>query len=78
MYFSKLNSMVTRLLFLAAFVVFGIAVIERVLGLFGYTILGELYAPGRLVEFSTVLLIFVIALLLRQVREELKKRNGSG
>jgi preprotein translocase subunit SecY len=67
----KLNSIVTRLFFVGAFFLAFIAVLERVVNLFGYTVL-SVYTPGRLLEFAIVLLTFVIALLLRQVRDQLR------
>lgn len=76
MSFEKLNSIVYRLFFLGAFVLLGLAVIERAVNVWGYTILRGYYTGGRLLEFSAILLIFVIALVLRQVREELKKSKG--
>ena len=71
----KLNSIVARVFFFGAFALMVLAVMERVANVFGYTIL-RAYTAGRLLEFAVVLLVFIIALLLRQVREELKKRGG--
>ena len=71
----KLSSLVSRLFFAAAFVFLVLAILERVLNAAGYTFLRAVYTPGRLVEFSGILLIFVVALLLRQVREELRKKR---
>ncbi len=76
--FDKLNSIVNRLFFLGAFMLLGLALLERVVNEFGYTILRGFYTAGRLLEFATILLVFVMAMLLRQVREELKRRNGPG
>ncbi|MEK7707158.1 MAG: hypothetical protein AAB380_04095 [Verrucomicrobiota bacterium] len=72
---AKLNSLVSRLFFAAALVLLAIAVLEKAANLMGHTILGGSYTPGRLFELSTLLVIFVIALLLRQIREELKKNK---
>lgn len=73
----RLNSFVSRLFFFAAFVLLAIAILDRVLNLFGYTILGGEYTSGRILEFSAIMLVVVIALLLRQIREGLKLRMGS-
>ena len=70
----KLMSMASRLFFLGAFVLLGLAVIERVANATGYTIL-QLYRAGRLLEFAVVLLVFVIAMQLREMKEELKTRR---
>ena len=69
----NLNTWFSRLLYVAAFLLLAVAVAERVVNLFGYTILGQSYAPGRLAEFSAIFLIFVVTLLLREIREELRK-----
>ncbi len=70
----KLNSIVCRIFFLGSFLLLAIAVLEFALNRFGYTVLhASNYTAHRLLELAVVLLIFVVALLLRQVREELKK-----
>jgi len=66
----KLISMTSRLFFLGAFVLLGLALIEKVANAVGYTIRG-----GHLLEFAAVLLVFVIAMQLREMKEELKSRR---
>ncbi len=56
-----------------ALVLLAISIVEKAATLMGLTVLGGAYTPGRLFELSTLLVIFVIALLLREIREELKK-----
>ena len=74
MEFEKLNSIVCRIFFFGSFLLLAIASLERVVNLFGYTFLAGLhYRPARLLDYAAVLLMFVLALLLRQVREDLKK-----
>ena len=68
----KLMSMASRLLFLGAFVLLGLAVIERAANTAGYTVL-QRYRGGQILQFSVVLLVFVIAIQLREIREELKR-----
>ena len=70
---TKLNSLVCRCFLGLALVLLVISVLEKAAALMGYTILGGAYTPGRLFELSTLLVIFVIALLLREIREELKQ-----
>jgi hypothetical protein len=70
----KLISMVSRIFFFGAFVLFAFALIEKVANASGYTVL-RLYRGGRLLEFAVVLLIFVIALQLREIKEELETRK---
>jgi len=75
MSFEKITSMISRAFFVVAFTLLGLAVIERVVNFFGYTIRGQMYTPGRVLEFSAVLLLFVLALQLREVREALRSRR---
>jgi hypothetical protein len=71
----KISSVVARLFFAGAAVLFILAVLERICNLLGYTILRGYFDPGRLLEWSIILVIFVIALLLRQIREQLKPKS---
>jgi hypothetical protein len=67
------SSIVCRTFFIGAFVLLALAVGERVSNVVGYTLLGGSgYPASRLLEFAVILLVFVIALLLRQIREELR------
>ena len=66
------NSAVCRVFFSAAFLLVVIALTDRLLNFFGYTILTGGYTSGRVLEFAGLMLIVVIALLLRQIREGLK------
>ena len=68
----KLVSLVSRLFFVGAFVLLALALFERIANAFGYTIL-QIYKGGRLLEFAVVLLVFVIAAQLREMKEELKR-----
>jgi len=70
----KLISMVSRLFFLGAFVLLGLALIEKLANVAGYTILQQ-YRGGRLLDFAVVMLIFVIAMQLRQMKEDLRGRK---
>lgn len=73
----KLSSIVSRLFFLTALALLVLATLERFAVSLGYTILREAYTPGRMLEFAGILLLFSMALLLRQVREELRRTRGS-
>jgi hypothetical protein len=74
MSFEKLMSMASRLFFLGAFLLLGLALVERLANATGYTIL-RLYRGGRLLDYAAVLLMFVIAMQLREMKEELKGRR---
>ncbi|UCF04844.1 MAG: hypothetical protein JSV33_13100 [bacterium] len=71
---NKLNSIACRIFFFVAFVLLAVSIIEKIMNVTGHTILrGSSYTPSRFLEFAIILLIFVIALLMRQVRELLRK-----
>jgi hypothetical protein len=72
----KMISVVSRLFFVAAFVLLGLEIIGRISNGAGYTIvlLGR-FSAGRLLEIAAILLVFVIAVQLREIKQELKKRN---
>jgi preprotein translocase subunit SecY len=68
-----LVSLISRLFFLGAFVVLALALIEKIANTSGYTIL-RMYTGSRLLEVAVVLLVFVIAVQLREIKEQLRKR----
>ena len=72
MNWDRLTSTLSRLFTSGAFVLIALTVSERIAEFLDYTITRPYYTAGRLVEFSIMLLVFVVALLLRQIREELK------
>lgn len=72
-----LNQSFTRILFFTALAALGLAVVEFVVNAFGYTVLQGIYSAGRLVELSAALLVFVIAVLLRQIRDALTNPQSS-
>lgn len=74
MRFEKPTSLISRAFFVIAFVLFSLAVLERVANAFDYTILARTYTAGRLLEFAVVFLVFVIALQLRELRQALRPR----
>jgi hypothetical protein len=71
----RLESLASRIFFAGAFVLLAIAVLERLANWGGYTILRGAYDPGRLMEFAAVALLFVITVLLRQIRQQLRTRG---
>ena len=73
MNYDKSTSVLSRIFVFAAFALIAVAVIEEIANLSGYTVLHEAYRPGRLIELAAALTVIVIALLLRQIREELRK-----
>jgi len=58
-----------RLFFFLALGMLSVAIIEILLNFFDYTLLRGVYSAGRLIELSAALLVFVITVLLRQIRD---------
>jgi hypothetical protein len=71
MFMDKLVGLAIRAFFVVAFVLFAVAVFEVLANAIGYTLLRGLYSGGRMLELSALLLVFAIALLLRQIRDRL-------
>lgn len=69
----KYTSLFCRLFFAAASILFIIAAISWLIGLFGLKLAWLPYQPGRLFELAAIMVIFVMALILRQIREALRK-----
>jgi hypothetical protein len=65
-------SVVCRILFVGGFALFALGVLERLSFALGYTIMRGAFTGGKLIEIGAIVVVFVIALLLRQIREELK------
>jgi hypothetical protein len=57
-----------------AFFVFGLAIVEKTLNIFGGSIPIVTVFPRQLLEWAVVLLVFEIALTLRQLVEQLRSR----
>jgi hypothetical protein len=70
----KLESVVSRLFFFGAFVLLVLALIERIANLFSYTIL-QMFRAVTVLETAVVLLVFVIAIQLREIREAVKRKS---
>ena len=75
----KVTSLLSRIFFAAAFALLGLAVLERLANELGYTFLINLpvlrtVPTSGLIEYAAVLLVFVIALQLRDIREGLRQR----
>ena len=68
----KMSSLACRAFFLVSFVLLALSVMEAVARRMGYTILRHSFEPARLLEYAVILLVFVIAMLLRQIREGAK------
>ena len=66
----------SRALFLIAAAAIIVAFLEWIAEFFGLGFI-RTYDPGRLLELAATFLVFVIAVLLRQVRDELRGGRSS-
>ena len=73
----RLGSLLSRVFSVVAFVLLALGVVEWLANGLGYTILNRVYRPGRLMELAAIYAVFVVALLLRQVRQEIRKGRTS-
>ena len=66
---NQLSSITSRVLFVGSFALAGIAALEKLANLFGFTIaFAGMISPSRLLELAAVALLFVIALQLREIK----------
>ncbi|MBU0740848.1 hypothetical protein KKA85_04240 [bacterium] len=68
-------SVFSRMMFIVAMLFFFLAVFEKIANLNGQTLSFINYEPGRLLEFSAIMLLFVITVTLRRIRKETGKRR---
>ena len=73
----QIASIIYRVLFAVAFLLAGLGVWEKLIRLFGYTMFKGSYEPWRLLEFSAVILLFVMALQLREIRMALRAKGSN-
>jgi hypothetical protein len=71
---NKLSS-ISRIVFILAVIAAGFAIFERLANAMGYTFLRGAISGGRLLEISAILVTFVIALLLREIRDALRAQR---
>jgi hypothetical protein len=68
----KIIKFLSRLFFFVAMLLLIIAFIDGFLRLWGWKFSWLPYDPGRLLEFTAIFMIIVIAFLLRQIRNAIK------
>lgn len=71
----KINNLLEKLalgLFAIAAVAIPLAFVELAVQAAGKSLIGGMYTPGRIIELAALLLVFVIAVLLMQIRDELR------
>ena len=67
----RVSSLVSRTFVIVSFGLLVAAVLEKLCNSVGYTFLRGLVPSSHLLEYAVVLLMFVVALVLRQVRNRL-------
>jgi hypothetical protein len=77
MNFEIVNKHFVRPLVIISSLAIAVAFAESIGDFFGFSLVGDSFSPGRLLELAAVLLVFVVVILLRQIRDELRKTQGS-
>ena len=75
MKFDTLLGNFANVLFIGATAAFLLAFLELSAQFAGFSLLGELYPPGRIIELAAALLVLVIAIALREIRDELRVKR---
>lgn len=75
MYLKVLLNNSMRVLFIASAALIALAFIEWAAQLVGTTLVGRWYSAGRLLEIAATLLVYVIAVYLREIRDELRSNQ---
>jgi hypothetical protein len=68
----RISRLASRGFVIVSFVFLALSVLEKLCNIGGYTFLRGSVAPSQLLQYAVILLVFVIALLLRQVRDRLR------
>ena len=68
----QLSSLACRAFFVIAFALLALAALQWLANRGGTALMWPWYEAGRLLEFSAIFMIFVVAILLRQIRDGLK------
>jgi hypothetical protein len=74
MSYNSAMTVLYRVFTFGALALVAVAVLETLANGFGYSVIHETYRPGRLIEFAAMSAVIASALLLRQIREELRKK----
>ncbi len=65
----QLSRIGSRIAFLGSVVVVGLAILEKLVNAFGFTLTAlSGIPPSRLVQYAAILLLFVVALQLREIK----------
>ncbi len=64
-----------RLVFICAIGAIVLAFLELIAQFAGISLIGEMYPPGRIIELAAALLVLVIAITLRDIRDDLRAKG---
>jgi hypothetical protein len=67
----KLIGLFSRILFIISFLIFVISFWEKIANMMGLTLILGYYSSWHLLEISAIILLFVIALQLREIKQSL-------
>ena len=73
----QLSSLTCRILFIASFIITGVAIWEKLANSMGLTLIRQYYSSWHLLEIAAIILLFVIALQLREIKSSLASNNES-
>jgi uncharacterized membrane protein len=73
---NRITSLISWILFIASFVIAGIALWEKLANLMGLTLTRGYYTNMQLLEFSVIALLFVITIQLREIKKYLAAKGG--
>jgi hypothetical protein len=68
----KIEDIAVRIMIAAGSFVLLLAFAEGLVQILGHSLVSRLYAPSRMLEIGAVLFIAAVALLLRQIRDQLR------
>jgi len=71
---NQLSSFISRILFIASFLLIGISIWEKLANMMGLTLTRGYYSSWHLLEISAIALLFVIALQLREIKKSLEMK----
>lgn len=70
-----MTTFISRILFVAAFVIVGLSIWEKMANILGLTVMRGYYSNWQLLAFSAIALLFVIALQLREIKISLLEKK---
>jgi len=72
----QITSLISRILFIASFIIAGIALWEKLANLIGLTLTRGYYSNTQLLDFSIIALLFVIAIQIREIKLSLESKGS--